>query len=863
MLVEFSKAVALLLALCLLQGLISQRWSNRETIGRVLSGLLFGGVCAIGMMTPIEVTPGVIFDARSVVLSMAGLFGGVLTGGIAAVIAGGYRAWLGGGGATVGVAAVISCTLLGLAYRYCYHRGWLRVGIPDLLAFGLLVHLFEILLFSFLPGDVVDKVMEHIALPLVLTFAPATALLGILLRSSEQQVQTAHSLTESERRYRSLVEESQLGVRIDQPGVKLLFVNDALARMFGFKDARDYLATVKVPGQLIAAHDRKRLLKNMEARQRGERVLDEYEYDGMTKGGTPISVQVFAHEIMWDGVPAVLRTFIDISRRRTAEKEARESQDQYRHLIETLPDAIYIQVNGRIEYVNSAACRLFGAQNPEQLIGTASIELFHPECHDTIRQRRELSARAVGPLPMIDTRNCRLDGTEFIGQSTVTGIRWNGQKAILVVVRDISEQKQAEELLAKAKESAEAANLSKSQFLATMSHEIRTPMNGVLGMADLLSRTTLTADQADLVQTIRESGRTLLDLLNDILDLSKIEAGRIEIHAEDFSLAEVLRSTNALWAHSARDKGLVFSIRNDAADIDMIRTDRTRLRQVLNNLIGNAIKFTADGSVELRVDARTGDQGKYELRFEVRDTGIGISNDQMEELFQPFTQADSSTTRQFGGTGLGLTISKNLVEFLGGEIGLESAPGAGSTFWFTVPADRAEAIPAEPALSLEGPGAPSEPSALRPLRILIAEDNGINQLVVSRMIAPLNAKVDIVDDGLEAVSAVTRSEYDLILMDIQMPEMDGVTATARIRSLGGTKANVPIIAMTANAMRGDREKYLEAGMNDYLAKPLEQAKLLSAISRHTGTAMPDIATTAHPVSVDPGTAKPAPDENAA
>jgi hypothetical protein len=844
MVIELSKGVALLLALCFLQGFLGRQWVIKERIGQVLSGLLFGGVCVIGMMTPIEATPGVIFDARSVVLSMAALFGGPVTGGIAAAIAGGYRAWLGGGGAPVGISVVLSCALLGLAYRHCHQRGWLQIGIPQLLTFGLLVHLVEVYLFTFLPVGVVEEVMENIAIPLILAFTPATALLGTLLRSIELQTETEDTLAESERHYRNLVEDSQLGIRIERPGAAILFANDACAQMFGFESTQEYLAVLSEPGKFIAPHDRDRILANWIDRKEGKNALNEYEYDALRKDGSIIPVQVFVREIIWDGEAALHRTLIDISNRRAAEKEAHDSQGQFQHLIETIPDAIYVQIDGKIRYANPAVCEIFGVDNPDKLIGISSIDLFHLEHHDTINARRKISAKSTLPLPMMDAKHSRLDGTEFYGQSTGTGIKWKGKNAVLVIVRDISERKQTEEALAKAKEAAEAASQSKSLFLATMSHEIRTPMNGVLGMADLLAKTDLTDVQRDFLQTIRESGRSLLDLLNDILDLSKIEAGRVEIEAADFSVAELLAGTNALWALSAQEKGLELSIQNNLTDTDVVRSDRTRLRQVLYNLVGNAIKFTSDGKIEIHADARPRKDGRVELRFEIRDTGIGVSEEQKEILFQPFTQADSSTTRQFGGTGLGLTICKNLVELLGGEIGLESIPGKGSTFWFTVSVERGNGKINQTNLTIETPTLPTEVLQERSLRILIAEDNKINQKVISWLLAPLNGQFDIVENGLEAVAAVTRSNYDLVLMDIQMPEMDGVAATKQIRSLAGPVGQIPIIAMTANAMQGDREKYLLAGMNDYVAKPIDQRDFLTIITRIASIPMPEIDETA-------------------
>ncbi len=396
----------------------------------------------------------------------------------------------------------------------------------------------------------------------------------------------------------------------------------------------------------------------------------------------------------------------------------------------------------------------------------------------------------------------------------------DGRRFVVTALRELTAERRTEAELVRAREEALRASRAKSDFLAVMSHEMRTPLAGVLGLAELLGDTSLDESQRDMTATLRAAAETLLALINDLLDLSKIEAGQLEVVPAPFDLQAVLRAVDVPMALRAQQRGLAYGRHLDPATPGWLLGDAGRLQQVLRNLAANAVKFTEHGRVEVRVGPAAGAAEAPRLRFEVQDTGPGIPPERQDELFQPFVQLQPDR----GGSGLGLAISRRLVEAMGGRIGLESRPGEGSCFWFELPLPAA----APPAAAVQpAPGAPA-----RPLHVLLAEDDPTNQQVALRSLQRLGHRVDIVASGCAALRALAARRYDLVLMDLQMPEMDGLEATRRIRAGQGVlDPQVPVIGLTAFALSDDRGRCLAAGMDDHVPKPYRVRDLAAAIAR--------------------------------
>ena len=533
-----------------------------------------------------------------------------------------------------------------------------------------------------------------------------------------------------------------------------------------------------------------------------------------------------------ENITGVVHVAMDISASKTAESALKESERRLANIIDFLPDATFvIDKEGRVIAWNRAIEKMTDLK-AEKILGKGDYGYALPFYGEP---RPMLIDMANRPDPAIEARYDikRQEDGSLVGEAYMP--RLKGGVAYLLgsasalydlegnywgaieSIRDITDRKHAEEELRRSKEEAESATRAKSEFLANMSHEIRTPMNAVIGLTGLLLDEPLSPGQRGCVEIIRSSGDTLLAIINNILDLTKIEANMLELEYQPFDLKSCIEASLDLVAASAREKGLSIAYTIEDNTPHVISGDPTRLNQILINLLNNAVKFTEKGGVSISVSSTRPEEGEHEIHFAVIDTGIGIPEDKMPRLFQSFSQIDASTARKYGGTGLGLAISKKLVEMMQGTMWVESEVGKGSVFHFTIRAEPVISGPIDTVKPATYPVSDHQGQLDPSLSILVAEDNLVNQIVTKKMLNKLGYRADVAANGKEVLRALEARAYDVIFMDVQMPEMDGLEATKEIRRRWpeGPK----IIAMTAIALKGDREKCLAAGMDGYISKP--------------------------------------------
>jgi PAS domain S-box-containing protein len=557
--------------------------------------------------------------------------------------------------------------------------------------------------------------------------------------------------------------------------------------------------------------------------------LDEIKKTGASKGLMKVvhkngSLRTWMYNnIISEGVSGkyVTGTAVDITERVLLEKELKESNKRFFKVFDKNPVSMALSniETERIEYVNETFLETFGFTR-EEVIGKTKVELGITSAEE--REKNIALMKKEGAVRSVQSIVSKKNGEQLWVLTSLEVVDFNEDSFILSSIFNIDQRKKMEEEIILAKEKAEQAVIAKNSFLANMSHEIRTPMNAIIGYTDLLAQSNLDAEQAEHVSYVKMAGTNLLHIINDILDFSKIESGKIALESAPFNLKQMLKGIYNLLNVRATEKKLDYNFFLDASLPEYVLGDSVRLNQILVNLIGNAIKFTSKGEVTVSVKKVSEDSSSYKLKFTVQDTGMGIPANKIDLIFERFTQANTETTRKFGGTGLGLSIAKNLVELQGGEMHLKSELGKGSEFWFELSYKKVDTLAIEP---LKKSFIPQK--ILHNIKILLCEDNVLNQKLAKRVIAKFGFEIDIAENGKIGIEKLKEEKYDIVLMDLQMPEMDGYQTVLAIRN--ELNLQIPIIAMTAHSLVGEKEKCLEIGMNDYIGKPFSQEELYTKL----------------------------------
>jgi len=623
----------------------------------------------------------------------------------------------------------------------------------------------------------------------------------------------------SEQRLSLHLEKIPIGAIAWDENFECTLWNAAAERIFGFSkseaigcNALRLLVPESIQGQI------EDVFSQLMSQKGGDHNINE----NLTKAGKTILCEWFNTPLIDEhgkaiGVASVVQ---DVTERQNIEEKLKESEETFRSFYQIVPDVFMITdlENAICVDVNDGFSNVTGYDR-QDVIGKSTLNLHLWEDDDD-RQKLVAGLKKDQQISNLQANFRRKDGTLWPGIMSGCVVSYQGRPHALTSTKDVSDMKRSQI-------KAEAANRAKSDFLATMSHEIRTPMTGVMGFAEDLLHDNLPPESQAKVRRIRESAKSLLHIINEILDISKMEAGKMEIETLDFDLSSLAREVVSLFLGSGKPKlDIELSLAGDLPP--SVHSDPTRLRQILINLVGNAVKFTKEGRVTLSVELRSDDDDVNVLCFTVSDTGIGIAEETLPRLFTEFVQADSSVTREFEGTGLGLAICKRLVELMGGTIGVTSELGVGSTFWFTLPY-----VPATSnVLDHEATGSRNlvDIETIRPLHILIAEDNEVNQLIIAQSLDRFGHTYEITYDGEAAVKAHEEREHDLILMDVRMPKVSGPDATRIIRRMSGGKSKVPIIALTADAMVEHQAGYFAAGMDGVATKPIDLYELATTIN---------------------------------
>jgi PAS domain S-box-containing protein len=843
--------IAFLVALAAAGQVVVSRFHSSPLKCQLALGTLFGTVVLLGMANPVNFAPGVFFDGRSIVLAVAGVVGGGLAATIAAGMAAIYRYQLGGIGAPVGITIILLAALLGVLARQWWQRHSSPPHYGQYLALGLVVQMMQLVAFTQVPDRAGYAFIEQAWWVLLLFYPLATALLCLIFRNYEQQFVEREALQAAQRaviaeerasmeRFHAYFDHSIVGLAITSQEKGWIEVNDALCQTLGYtRDELTRMTWTELTHPDDLPHDLAQFNRMLAGEIKSYAMDKRFIHKDSHLVYTRLAV---SHVCKPDGsLDYVVAMVEDITQRKQSELALENSEKQLRFVLDGSKLGFWDWdiATGKVDR-NEQWALMLGYTRDEIRHSTQQwTDFIHPDdrerawnsikaviegCSSTHRQEYRMLHKDGSIRWILDQASVMArdqDGKPLRMSGTHTDITFAKlAEAELVQHRerleDLVEIRTAE--LATARDIAETANLAKSAFLANMSHEIRTPLNAITGMVYMLRRSGLTPGQIDKLDKIENAGNHLLNIINDVLDLSKIEAGKFTLENAPVHVEAILGNIASMLGQKAQDKGLSFNIETSAIQHNL-NGDPTRLQQALLNYASNAIKFTDSGHITLRVKEVARTDETTTLRFEVEDSGIGIAPEALTKLFSAFEQADNSTTRKYGGTGLGLAIAKKIAKAMGGTTGATSIMGKGSTFWFTAvlrnglpsaqDATTTKPVSAEQLILREHAGK----------RILLAEDEPINQEISQMLLEDVGLQVDLAENGQVAVEKAHSGRYALILMDMQMPVLNGLDSTRKIRELPGCQTT-PILAMTANAFAENKEQCFKAGMNDFISKPV-------------------------------------------
>ena len=819
MVLDLINNAALLITLSVFYGLKYRLKYSSRLLEKATTGLWFGLIAVAGMMMPFEYQEGAIFDGRSIILPLSGLFGGGISALVSAILAAAYRSYLGGPGIWAGLATIAGCTAAGLAFRKIFNNRPEEIKYYFLLLIGVVSHIIMLSCQLLFPWPTGLEIIKTIWLPIMLIFPAGFMITGLLLGRLEKHAQAEKRIRETEALFRSAFYSIGDAVITTDLSWNIKSMNHVAEMLTGWKEADSKNRSIHKIVKIIKDKDGEKL--DLAGSEKIGKIMDsrDEQIHLLSKDGNSFPIMLNISPIRNDAkeITGMVMTFSDQTRERARQKMVEESEERFRRLFEN-HQAVYliIAMDGRILDANAAAERFYG-WTIEELKQKKIFEINTSPEPEILKAIEKVSASGS---QLFEFRHRMASGEIRDVETYSSKISINGESILHSIVFDVSEKKKIYQQLVEAKEKAEENDRLKSAFLENMSHEIRTPLNGILGFTDLITfqRDLPDDKKREYSKIIHKSADGLMQIIDDILDISKLDAGQLRIEKNKFDLVDLLKNINTIYQKKIGDlsKKINFDAEVPGKGL-LVFSDEYRLTQIITNLLNNAIKFTDEGSISLLV--KEADDTNIEIC--VKDTGIGIDQKNQELIFDRFRQVHTEVTRMYGGTGIGLSIVSKLVELMDGTVEVKSELGAGSCFTIRLPILIHETKPAEKK---------SRNATARKLKklptVLLVEDDPVSSSYYLEFLNPAGFNVSLAENGRDALQFYRELKPDIILIDIRLPDMHGIDIVKEIRKKDRTTR---IIAQTAYAMDTDRNMAMEAGCDDYLTKPVKKDDLLELL----------------------------------